>query len=176
MTTLLEPLQPVAVLGSGGWGTALAVHLGRLGKPVWLWGRNQSLVTKMVADQENRLYLSGVELPERVRPTHLLEEALDGARCVVCAVPSHAFDGVIMGFFIGKHYFRKHESKIYLFLALLVPIILHGLYDWTLMEEKINSNFMWLIMAIQIYLVIFLFRNLKKLQLIKKYEEEKKRI
>ena len=57
-----------------------------------------------------------------------------------------------------------------------MPIILHGLYDWTLMEEKINSNFMWLIMAIQLYLVIFLFRNLKKLQLIKKYEEEKKRI
>ena len=94
----------------------------------------------------------------------------------LCAVPSHAFDGVIMGFFIGRHYFRKHGSKIYLFLALLVPIILHGLYDWTLMEEKINSNFMWLIMAIQLYLVIFLFRNLKKTQLIKKYEKEKKRI
>ena len=72
MTTLLEPLQPVAVLGSGGWGTALAVHLGRLGKPVWLWGRNQTLVTQMVAHQENRLYLPGVELPELVRPTHLL--------------------------------------------------------------------------------------------------------
>ena len=28
------------------------------------------------------------------------------------AVPSHAFDGVIMGFFIGRHYFRKHENKI----------------------------------------------------------------
>jgi len=95
MTTSLEPLQPVAVLGSGGWGTALAVHLGRLGKPVRLWARNQSLVTKMVADQENRLYLSGVELPELVRPTHLLEEALDGARCVVCAVPSHGTRDVL---------------------------------------------------------------------------------
>lgn len=95
MTTLLEPLQPVAVLGSGGWGTALAVHLGRLGKPVWLWGRNQSLVTKMVANRENRLYLPGVELPELVRPTYLLEKALDGARCVVCAVPSHGTRGVL---------------------------------------------------------------------------------
>lgn len=95
MTTLLEPLQPVAVLGSGGWGTALAVHLGRLGKPVWLWGRNQSLVTKMVANRENRLYLPGVELPELVRPTYLLGKALDGARCVVCAVPSHGTRDVL---------------------------------------------------------------------------------
>ena len=95
MTTLLEPLQPVAVLGSGGWGTALAVHLGRLGKPVWLWGRNQSLVTKMVANRENRLYLPGVELPELVRPTYLIEKALDGARCVVCAVPSHGTRDVL---------------------------------------------------------------------------------
>jgi len=95
MTTLLEPLQPVAVIGSGGWGTALAVHLGRLGKPVWLWGRNQTLVTQMVAHQENRLYLPGVELPELVRPTHLLEKALDGARCVVCAVPSHGTRDVL---------------------------------------------------------------------------------
>lgn len=96
MTRTLEPLQPVAVLGSGGWGTALAVHLGRLGKPVWLWGRNQSLVSEMVANQENRLYLPGVELPELVRPTNSLEKALDGARCVVCAVPSHGTRDVLV--------------------------------------------------------------------------------
>ena len=71
MTRPLEPLQPVAVLGSGGWGTALAVHLGRLGKPVRLWGRNRSLVAEMVAEQENRSYLPGIKLPELVQPTNL---------------------------------------------------------------------------------------------------------
>ena len=92
------------------------------------------------------------------------------------AVPSHACDGIIMGFFIGKHYFRKHESKINIYLALIVPIILHGFYDWTLMEEKINHNFMWLVMAVQILLVIYLYKNLKKKQLLKKYEAERKKI
>ena len=90
------------------------------------------------------------------------------------AVPSHAFDGVIMGFFIGKHYFRKNKSNINLVLALLVPVILHGIYDWVLMEESINSNFMFLFMAIEFGLVIYLYRSLKTDQLQKKTESEEK--
>jgi len=90
------------------------------------------------------------------------------------AVPSHAFDGVIMGFFLGRHYFRKHESKINIYFAFLIPFILHGLYDWTLMEESIHNNFMWLIVAIELWLVIYLYRVLKKEQLKKNSEPEKK--
>ena len=70
------------------------------------------------------------------------------------AVPSHAFDGVIMGFFIGKHYFRKNKSNINLILALLVPVILHGFYDWVLMEESINRNFMYLVMIVELGLIV----------------------
>jgi RsiW-degrading membrane proteinase PrsW (M82 family) len=90
------------------------------------------------------------------------------------AVPSHAFDGVIMGFFIGKHYFRKNKSNINLVLAMLIPVILHGFYDWVLMEESINSNFMFLSMAIEFGLVIYLYRSLKIDQLQKKKESESK--
>ena len=81
-----------------------------------------------------------------------------------------------MGFFIGRHYFRKHENKINIYLALIVPIILHGFYDWTLMEEKINFNFMWIVMAVEIFLVIYLYKDLKKEQLLKKREAERKKI
>lgn len=88
-------LQPVAVLGSGGWGTALAIHLGRLGKSVRLWGRDETLVAEMRADRQNRVYLPEVELPGAVRPTSSLEEALDGATCVVSAVPSHGTRDVL---------------------------------------------------------------------------------
>ena len=87
--TRLALTSQVAVLGSGGWGTALAVHLGRLGKDVRLWGRNEQLVTQIAEERENIAYLPGVRLPESVRPTHSLADALAGARCVVSAVPSH---------------------------------------------------------------------------------------
>ena len=55
--------ERVAVLGSGGWGTALAVHLGRLGKDVRLWARDAALVREMAAQRVNQPYLPGVELP-----------------------------------------------------------------------------------------------------------------
>lgn len=92
------------------------------------------------------------------------------------AVPSHALDGVIMGFFIGRHYFHKNKSKINIYLALIVPITFHGLYDWTLMEEKINVNFMWVVLFAQIFFAIYLFKKLKKDQILKTKEHEPKTI
>ena len=88
------------------------------------------------------------------------------------AVPSHAFDGVIMGFFIGRHYFRDYKTNTNLILALLIPVTLHGFYDWVLMEENININFMFLVMVIELGLVVYLYRNLKAQQLVKKKEPE----
>jgi len=88
------------------------------------------------------------------------------------AVPSHAFDGIIMGFFIGRHYFRDYKTNTNLILALLIPVTLHGFYDWVLMEESINGNFMYLVMAVELGLVVYLYRNLKAQQLVKKKEEE----
>jgi len=88
------------------------------------------------------------------------------------AVPSHAFDGVIMGFFIGKHYFRDYKTKINLVWALLIPVTLHGFYDWVLMEESFNINFMYLVMIIELGLVIYLYKNLKTQQIVKKKEGE----
>ena len=31
--------QKIAVLGAGSWGTAMAIHLGRIGNEVHLWAR-----------------------------------------------------------------------------------------------------------------------------------------
>ena len=82
-------MRDVAVLGAGGWGTALAIHLGRLGKPVRLWGRDPALVARLCEERSNQTYLPGALLPPSVAPTALLEEALGAADCVVLAVPSH---------------------------------------------------------------------------------------
>ena len=57
---------------------------------------------------------------------------------------------------------------------MLIPVTLHGFYDWVLMEESINSNFMFLSMAIEFGLVIYLYRSLKTDQLQKKTESESK--
>lgn len=79
----------IAVLGAGGWGTALAVHLARAGHDVRLWGRDVALVADMLQRRANPTYLSGTIFPEGLRPTADLADALAGVDLVVAAVPSH---------------------------------------------------------------------------------------
>jgi glycerol-3-phosphate dehydrogenase (NAD(P)+) len=83
-------MREVAVLGAGAWGTALAIHLGRVGKRSRLWGRDPELVDRLRRDRVNRPYLPGAVLPPSVTPTASLEEAADGVDAVVLAVPSHS--------------------------------------------------------------------------------------
>ena len=82
-------MRHVAVLGTGGWGTALAIHLGRLGKQVHLWGRDPTLVARLCTERRNQTYLPGATFPPSVTPTASLEAALSATDCVVSAVPSH---------------------------------------------------------------------------------------
>lgn len=81
--------QRIGVIGSGSWGTALAVHLAHTGHEVRLWARDSSLASSMAARRENATYLPGVVLPAALSPTSDLAATLDAAQFVVIAVPSH---------------------------------------------------------------------------------------
>ena len=90
-------MKRTAVLGAGSWGTALAHHLAGVGHEVQLWARDPGLVRDIVARRANAVYLPDVGLPPGVKPTASLDEALDRAELVVCAVPSHGVRTVIRG-------------------------------------------------------------------------------
>ena len=82
-------MRDVAVLGAGGWGTALAIHLARLGTSVRLWARDPALVVRLCETRCNETYLPGALLPPSLVPTAALEETLGVTDWVVLAVPSH---------------------------------------------------------------------------------------
>ena len=86
--------QRIAVLGSGSWGTALAVHLARTGHDVRLWARDPALAAAMTSQRENATYLPGVPLPAALQPIANVAAAIDGAAFVVIAVPSHGLRDV----------------------------------------------------------------------------------
>jgi len=87
--------QTVTVLGAGSWGTALAIHLARVGHEVRLWGRDCALVDEMSRRRANVVYLSDINFPDALTPVASIEAALAGAGLVVLAVPSHGLRHVL---------------------------------------------------------------------------------
>ena len=83
-------MTKIAILGAGGWGTALAIVLSRSRKPheISLWAHNAGLAEAIRRDRENRTYLPGSKLPESVRVHPQVEATLSGAQVILGAMPS----------------------------------------------------------------------------------------
>jgi glycerol-3-phosphate dehydrogenase (NAD(P)+) len=83
------------VLGSGSWGTALAIVLAANGHSVRLWDRNIHLVETLRTTHENSRYLPGHQLPPAILPTSDMRQAIEAASAIVIAVPSGAVRRVL---------------------------------------------------------------------------------
>jgi glycerol-3-phosphate dehydrogenase (NAD(P)+) len=79
--------ESIAVLGSGGWGTTLAVMLDEIGHDCRLWVRNPDESTEIERRRENARFLPGIPLSNSLRITADPAVALAGAGLVLIAVP-----------------------------------------------------------------------------------------
>jgi glycerol-3-phosphate dehydrogenase (NAD(P)+) len=80
--------SPVAIIGAGSWGTALAIVLAPRFEQIRLWGREADLVERMFSSRVNDVFLPGFALPLNVEPTADLGYALQDAAIVVGVMPS----------------------------------------------------------------------------------------
>lgn len=87
--------MPIAILGAGSWGTAVAVHLAHAQHKVKLWSHNESHSLEMQAQRMNSRYLPTINFPPSLQPTADLEECLKQATLIIIAVPSHAFSSLL---------------------------------------------------------------------------------
>ncbi len=83
-------MKKIAVIGSGGWGTAIATLVARNGYPVTLWSYLQEESEALATDHENKRFLPGVILPDNISYTASLEEAAKDAEIMVMVTPSQA--------------------------------------------------------------------------------------
>ena len=58
-----------AIIGAGGWGTALAGLWAKDGRQIVLWGHNVDRIARMQKTRENSDYLPGLRLPDSVHIT-----------------------------------------------------------------------------------------------------------
>jgi glycerol-3-phosphate dehydrogenase (NAD(P)+) len=78
----------IAILGNGGFGTAMALSLDRAGHAVALWGHDPVYTMQIAATRQNPRYLDSAVLPGTIRVTHDSGMALDGVGFVLVAVPT----------------------------------------------------------------------------------------
>ena len=82
-------LERIAVIGAGGWGTALSLIWAKRGHEVLLWGNNPSRIEEIRKTRENKIHLPGPKLPESVGLTSELKDCA-GSDLIVFVTPSTA--------------------------------------------------------------------------------------
>jgi glycerol-3-phosphate dehydrogenase (NAD(P)+) len=85
----MPPIQRIAVIGAGAWGTALAKHLADKGLLITLWAYEREVLDSIAAKRENQLFLPGVTLPPSLKVTNVLAEAVEECDGLLFVVPSH---------------------------------------------------------------------------------------
>ena len=92
----MSEIQSVGVIGSGAWGTALALACARAGRRVVLWSHDPSVARTIADTGQNALYLPGVALPETIRPTADLADVA-GCDLVLAVAPAQHLRSVLAG-------------------------------------------------------------------------------
>ena len=85
----------IAVVGAGGWGTALSITMARVHPGVRLWVYEPELVDAIRRDHVNPIYLPGIPMPETVIPSSSIRDVVHGAEILIIAVPSHFYRNVL---------------------------------------------------------------------------------
>ena len=87
--------KEIGVIGAGGWGTAIALLLNKVGHGVTLWSRKEETCQHLRHYHENTTYLPGILLPAAIKITSSLAEAAAIKDIVVIATPAKAVRGTM---------------------------------------------------------------------------------
>ena len=115
-------IKKISIIGDGGWGTTLAILLSKKGFNVTIWGAFSDYVAVLKSKRENEKFLPGVKIPDSVKFTSSMSEALSGKKLVILAVPSQFARGVLtillgMGFDNKDGHVRVTKGKNFALLG-----------------------------------------------------------
>ena len=81
----------ITILGAGAWGTTLARLLHQGKNRVTLWGHIPGWLEEIRQTGRNDRFLPGIDLPRELVLQPDLPRAIEGAQCIVLAVPSQPY-------------------------------------------------------------------------------------
>ncbi len=86
-----------------------------------------------------------------------------GVMRALTAVPCHAITAVAMGYYLGIGRFRvdSRDRKKFMALGLIVPVILHGIYDFLVLSG--NTILVLICIPFIVFMYIYAFKKIKRL-------------
>ena len=87
-------MAKISVIGSGGWGIALTILLHKNGHDLTIWSFDKREAEELKTTRENKTKLPNILLPEDIKVTDNLKEAVDNKDVLILAVPSKAIRSV----------------------------------------------------------------------------------
>ena len=103
-------MNPISILGSGSYGTALAISFSRNGSPVHLWSHNAAHIEQMQQERHNRRFLAGIDFPEKLHLESDLAKTIQASQDILIVVPSHAFNETLLAI---KPYLQPHHRLVW---------------------------------------------------------------
>ena len=80
-------MKNIAVIGSGSWGVALAIHLAKLGNNIKIWSFSEE-EKNLINNEKKCKFLPNINLPEKIYCTTSYEEAIKGTEMIIHVTPS----------------------------------------------------------------------------------------
>ena len=87
-------MAKISVIGSGGWGIALAILLHENGHNLTIWSFDKKEVEELKETKQNKAKLPNILIPNDIEVTNDLKEAVSDKDILVLAVPSKAIRSV----------------------------------------------------------------------------------
>ena len=80
-------MKNIAIIGSGSWGVALAIHLAKLGNNIKIWSFAED-ERDLINKEKKCKFLPNVTLPDGIEATNSYEYAIKGSDFIIHVTPS----------------------------------------------------------------------------------------
>ena len=80
-------MKNIAIIGSGSWGVALAIHLAKLGNNIKIWSFLEE-ERDLINNEKKCKFLPNVVIPDSIECTTSFKEAIEGSDFIIHVTPS----------------------------------------------------------------------------------------
>lgn len=98
----------ICIIGSGSWGTALGIHLAKLGNNIKIWSYKEE-EADMINKERKCMFLPNVSIPRNIVCTTDFKEAIEKTEMILIVTPSKAVRETVSKF---KEYVTNQQIII----------------------------------------------------------------